>query len=273
MSIKIAINGFGRIGRLAFRQIFNDPEFEVAAINDLTSPEMLAYLLKYDSVQGGFNGTVSNDDHSITVDGKQITIYKEADPKALPWKQLGIDVVLECTGFYCSKDKAQAHIDAGAKNVIISAPAGSDLPTIVYNTNHEGITKLTESDIRNARELGCVVKLIGITRQKDDEIEAGVYPMLIPDSHPMASVNDVFNAVFVHGDAVDDVMGKCSIKEAYIQIRGREAWVVGMNISPYEKGNIFNKDPLRERKLLLHTDEIRKLAQQKIGRASCRERV
>jgi len=137
MSIKIAINGFGRIGRLAFRQIFNDPEFEVAAINDLTSPEMLAYLLKYDSVQGGFNGTVSNDDHSITVDGKQITIYKEADPKALPWKQLGIDVVLECTGFFASKAKSQAHLDAGASRVLISAPAGNDLPTIVYNVNHK----------------------------------------------------------------------------------------------------------------------------------------
>ena len=138
MSIKLAINGFGRIGRLAFRKVFDDKEFDVVAINDLTSPKMLAYLLKYDTVQGGYHGhTVDYSDTSITVDGKEITIYKEADAHNLPWGDLGVDVVLECTGFYTSKDKAQAHIDAGAKKVLISAPAGSDVPTIVYGTNHE----------------------------------------------------------------------------------------------------------------------------------------
>lgn len=139
--IKIAINGFGRIGRLAFRQIFEDESMEVVAINDLTEPEMLAHLLKYDSVQGRYKGhEVTFDEKSITVDGKVIPIYAEKDAKDLPWKELGVDIVLECTGFYTSKAKSQAHIDAGAKKVVISAPAGSDLKTIVYGTNHETLT-------------------------------------------------------------------------------------------------------------------------------------
>jgi len=139
MAVRVAINGFGRIGRLAFRQMFQAEGFEIVAINDLTSPEMLAYLLKYDSSQGRYAKaeTVTSSDHSITVDGQEIEIYKEADAHNLPWGDLDIDVVLECTGFYTSKAKAQAHIDAGAKKVVISAPAGNDLPTIVYNTNHE----------------------------------------------------------------------------------------------------------------------------------------
>ena len=138
MSIKVAINGFGRIGRLAFRKIFGDPEFEVVAINDLTKPEMLCYLLKYDSVQGPYRDhEVTCDDEAITVDGTRIRIYAEPDAKNLPWGELDVDVVLECTGFYASKAKSQAHIDAGAKKVLISAPAGNDLPTIVYGVNHE----------------------------------------------------------------------------------------------------------------------------------------
>ena len=142
MAVKVAINGFGRIGRLAFRQMFGAEGFEIVAINDLTSPEMLAHLLKYDSTQGKYAlaDKVSFDENSITVDGKKITIYAEAKAADLPWGQLGVDVVLECTGFYTSKDKAQAHIDAGAKHVIISAPAGNDLPTIVYNVNHQSLT-------------------------------------------------------------------------------------------------------------------------------------
>jgi glyceraldehyde 3-phosphate dehydrogenase len=142
MAVKVAINGFGRIGRLAFRQMFRAEGFEIVAINDLTSPDMLAYLLKYDSSQGRYAlaDKVSCTDHSIIVDGTEIEIYKEADASKLPWGDLDIDVVLECTGFYTSKAKAQAHIDAGAKNVIISAPAGSDLKTIVYNTNHKTLT-------------------------------------------------------------------------------------------------------------------------------------
>ena len=142
MSIKVAINGFGRIGRLAFRKIFDDEEFEVVAINDLTKPEMLAYLLKYDSVQGAYRGhTVEHGDDSITVDGKLIPVFSSADPAQLPWGKLDVDIVLECTGFFASKAKSQAHIDAGAKRVLISAPAGNDLPTIVYGVNHNILTK------------------------------------------------------------------------------------------------------------------------------------
>ena len=157
---KVAINGFGRIGRLAFRQMFEAEGYEVVAINDLTSPKMLAHLLKYDTAQGGFAGKYGEGKHtvsfkdavlaedgktvvtpgSITVDGKEITIYAKPNAAELPWGELGVDVVLECTGFYTSKAKASAHITAGAKKVVISAPAGNDLPTIVYNVNHKTLT-------------------------------------------------------------------------------------------------------------------------------------
>ena len=150
MAVKVAINGFGRIGRLAFRQMFGHEGSEIVAINDLTSPEMLAYLLKYDSTQGNDSRDheISAGEDSITVDGKTIKIYKEADANNLPWGELGVDVVLECTGFYTSKAKSQAHLNAGAKKVVISAPAGSDLKTIVYNVNHETLT--AEDDIISA---------------------------------------------------------------------------------------------------------------------------
>ncbi len=138
MAVKVAINGFGRIGRLAFRQMFGAEGYEVVAINDLTSPAMLAHLLKYDSAQGRYDGhTVEAKESSIVVDGKEIKIYAEADASKLPWGTLGVDVVLECTGFYVSKAKSQAHIDAGAKKVVISAPAGNDLPTIVFSVNED----------------------------------------------------------------------------------------------------------------------------------------
>ena len=142
MAVKVAINGFGRIGRLAFRQMFEHEGTEIVAINDLTAPKMLAHLLKYDSSQGKYKyaDKVSYGEDSITVNGKEIKIYKEADANNLPWGEIGVDVVLECTGFYTSKEKAQAHINAGAKKVVISAPAGNDLPTIVYNVNHETLT-------------------------------------------------------------------------------------------------------------------------------------
>ena len=141
MSVKVAINGFGRIGRLAFRQMFGAEGYEVVAINDLTSPKMLAHLLKYDTAQGRYDGhTVEAGEDSITVDGKVITIYKNANPAELPWGELGVDVVLECTGFFTSKDKASAHLEAGAKKVVISAPAGNDLKTIVYSVNEKTLT-------------------------------------------------------------------------------------------------------------------------------------
>ena len=161
MSVKVAINGFGRIGRLAFRQMFGAEGYEVVAINDLTKPEMLAHLLKYDTAQGGYCGRIGENLHTvdvkpavyaedgktvvtpgaIIVDGKEITIYATPHAADLPWGERGVDVVLECTGFYVSKAKSQAHIDAGAKKVVISAPAGNDLPTIVYNVNHKTLTK------------------------------------------------------------------------------------------------------------------------------------
>ena len=161
MAVKVAINGFGRIGRLAFRQMFDAEGYEVVAINDLTSPKMLAHLLKYDTAQGGYAGKYGEGKHTVSyiddvleedgktvkepgaivVDGKKITIYKKANAAELPWKALDVDVVLECTGFYVSKAKSQAHIDAGAKKVVISAPAGNDLPTIVYNVNHKSLAK------------------------------------------------------------------------------------------------------------------------------------
>ena len=149
MSVKVAINGFGRIGRLAFRQMFGAEGYDVVAINDLTKPSMLAHLLKYDTAQGGYCGkmgenlhTVEADDEAgtITVDGKTLKIYAKANAAELPWGEIGVDVVLECTGFYCSKDKSQAHIDAGAKKVVISAPAGNDLKTIVFSVNEDTLT-------------------------------------------------------------------------------------------------------------------------------------
>ena len=160
MAVKVAINGFGRIGRLAFRQMFGAEGYEVVAINDLTSPAMLAHLLKYDTAQGGYCGKMGEDLHTveskepvfeedgktvkvpgaIIVDGKEITIYAQPKAQDLPWGEIGVDVVLECTGFYVSKAKSQAHIDAGAKKVVISAPAGNDLPTIVYSVNEKTLT-------------------------------------------------------------------------------------------------------------------------------------
>ena len=149
MAVKVAINGFGRIGRLAFRQMFGAEGYEVVAINDLTKPSMLAHLLKYDTAQGGYCGkigeglhtvTADDDANTITVDGKTLQIYAKADANELPWGELGVDVVLECTGFYCSKDKSMAHINAGAKKVVISAPAGNDLKTIVFSVNNDTLT-------------------------------------------------------------------------------------------------------------------------------------
>ena len=161
--VKVAINGFGRIGRLAFRQMFGAEGYEVVAINDLTSPKMLAHLLKYDSAQGRYalGDTVSADDEAgtITVDGKTIKIYAEKNAADLPWGKIGVDVVLECTGFYTSKEKAQAHIDAGAKKVVISAPAGKDLPTIVYSVNEKTLTKDDKIISAASRTTNCLAPM------------------------------------------------------------------------------------------------------------------
>ena len=180
MAVKVAINGFGRIGRLAFRQMFGAEGYEVVAINDLTDPKMLANLLKYDTAQGGYCGkigeglhTVEADENSITVDGKKITIYAEKDAANLPWGELGVEVVLECTGFYCSKAKSQAHIDAGAKKVVISAPAGNDLPTIVFGVNEGTLTK--EDNISSAASCttNCLAPMADALN-KYAEIQSGI---------------------------------------------------------------------------------------------------
>ncbi|HUQ97348.1 MAG TPA: glyceraldehyde 3-phosphate dehydrogenase NAD-binding domain-containing protein, partial [Chitinophagaceae bacterium] len=137
MSVKVAINGFGRIGRLVYRQIYNMEGIDVVAVNDLTSPKVLAHLLKYDSAQGRFDGDVTSTENSIIVNGDEVTIYAQKDPAQIPWGKHGVDVVIESTGFFTDKAKAEAHLTAGAKRVVISAPATGDLKTIVFNVNHE----------------------------------------------------------------------------------------------------------------------------------------
>ncbi len=175
MAVKVAINGFGRIGRLAFRQMFGAEGYEIVAINDLTSPKMLAHLLKYDSAQGRYEkaDTVSAGEDSITVDGKTIKIYAKADANELPWGEIGVDVVLECTGFYTSKEKATAHINAGAKKVVISAPAGNDLPTIVYGVNE----KILSADDKIISAASCTTNCLApMAKALNDyaEIQSGI---------------------------------------------------------------------------------------------------
>ena len=172
--IKVAINGFGRIGRLAFRQMFELDGYEVVAINDLTSPDMLAHLLKYDTAQKRYEGhTVESREDYIIVDGKEIKIYKEADPKNLPWKELEVDVVLECTGFFTSKEKASAHIEAGAKKVVVSAPAGNDLPTVVYGVNEDIITSNDNVISGASCTTNCLAPMAN-TLNKFAPIESGI---------------------------------------------------------------------------------------------------
>ena len=180
MAVRVAINGFGRIGRLAFRQMFGAEGYEVVAINDLTDPAMLANLLKYDTAQGGYCGKIGENLHtveagegSIIVDGKEITIYAKPNAAELPWGELGVDVVLECTGFYTSKAKSQAHIDAGAKKVVISAPAGNDLKTIVYSVNEKTLT--ADDTIISAASCttNCLAPMAD-TLNKYAEIQSGI---------------------------------------------------------------------------------------------------
>ena len=175
MAVKVAINGFGRIGRLAFRQMFGAEGYEIVAINDLTSPTMLAHLLKYDSAQGRYAkaDTVFAGEDSITVDGKEIKIYAKPNAEELPWGEIGVDVVLECTGFYTTKEKAEAHIRAGAKKVVISAPAGKDLPTIVFGVN-ENILKPEDTVISAAScTTNCLAPMAN-TLNKYAPIESGI---------------------------------------------------------------------------------------------------
>ena len=166
MSVKVAINGFGRIGRLAFRLMHNDPEFEVVALNDSTDPTTLAHLLKYDTAQGRFDATVEVSEKGIVVNGKEIPIYSEPNPENLPWKDHGVDVVLECTGFFTEKEKAEAHIKAGAKHVVLSAPGKGDLKTVVFNVNHD-ILDGTETIISPAScTTNCLAPMAQVLHEK-----------------------------------------------------------------------------------------------------------
>ncbi len=174
-NVRVAINGFGRIGRLAFRQMFGAEGYDIVAINDLTEPKMLAHLLKYDSAQGRYalaDKVVAGED-SITVDGHEIRIYKEKDAVNLPWKKLDVDVVLECTGFYCSKEKSMAHITAGAKKVVISAPAGNDLPTIVYGVNEKTLTSKDTIISAASCTTNCLAPMANALN-KTAEIQSGI---------------------------------------------------------------------------------------------------
>ena len=182
MSVKVAINGFGRIGRLAFRQMFGAEGYDVVAINDLTKPSMLAHLLKYDTAQRGYCGTIGQNLHTvdaddeantITVDGKTLKIYAEADASKLPWGEIGVDVVLECIGFYCSKAKSQAHIDAGAKKVVISAPAGNDLKTVVFSVNEDVLTADDKIISAASCTTNCLAPMAD-TLNKYAEIQSGI---------------------------------------------------------------------------------------------------
>ena len=184
-TVKVGINGFGRIGRLAFRQMFDAEGYEVVAINDLMDAKMLAHLLKYDSAQGRYKYAeeVSYETYedaaekapkgAVIVKGKKISIYAEKDAKNIPWGELGVDVVLECTGFYCSKEKSQAHIDAGAKKVVISAPAGNDLKTIVYSVNENTLTKEDKIISAASCTTNCLAPMAN-TLNKLAEIRSGI---------------------------------------------------------------------------------------------------
>ncbi len=208
MAVRVAINGFGRIGRLAFRQMFGAEGYEVVAINDLTSPKMLAHLLKYDSSQGKYAlaDTVTAGEDSITVDGKTLKIYKEPDANNCPWGELKVDVVLECSGFYTSKEKAQAHINAGARKVVISAPAGNDLPTIVYNVNHETL-KASDTIISAA---SCTTNCLAPMAKALNDL-AGIKSGIMSTIHAYTGDQMILDGPQRKGDLRRSRAGACNI--------------------------------------------------------------
>ncbi len=194
-TVKVAINGFGRIGRLAYRKIYGQPGIEVVAINDLTSPKVLAHLLKYDSAQGRFEKNISHSDNSITVEGKEITVYAQKDPAQIPWKNHDVDVVLECTGFFTDKTKAEAHLAAGAKRVVISAPATGDLKTVVYNVNHN-ILDGSETVISGA---SCTTNCLAPMAQVLDE-QFGIELGIMTTIHAYTNDQNTLDAPHAKGD-------------------------------------------------------------------------
>lgn len=190
MAIKVAINGFGRIGRLAFRLMNEDPDFEIVALNDLTDAATLAYLLKYDTAQGRYmHDKITVDGDSIVVDGKPVKVYAQRDPEELPWGELGVEVVLECTGFFTSKEKAEKHIKAGAKKVVISAPAKGDLKTIVYNVNHLDLDG-TETVVSGA---SCTTNCLAPIAQVLDE-EFGIVKGFMTTVHAYTNDQNTLDA-------------------------------------------------------------------------------
>lgn len=196
MAVKVAINGFGRIGRLALRVMSeNKADFDIVAINDLTDAKTLAHLFKYDSAQGRFNGTIEVDEEGFIVNGDKIKVFAKADPKELPWKELDVDVVLECTGFFTSKEKAEAHILAGAKKVVISAPATGDLKTIVYNVNHN-ILDGTETIISGAScTTNCLAPMAKVLNDK-----FGIVEGLMTTIHAYTNDQNTLDAPHKKGD-------------------------------------------------------------------------
>ncbi len=195
MAIKVAINGFGRIGRLAFRVMNENPDFEIVALNDLTDADTLAYLLKYDTAQGRYKSdSVSVDGDNIVVDGKAIKVYAQRDPEDLPWGELGVEVVLECTGFFTAKDKAEKHIKAGAKKVVISAPAKGDVKTVVYNVNHD-ILDGTETVVSGA---SCTTNCLApIAKVLDDNF--GLVKGFMTTVHAYTNDQNTLDAPHVKG--------------------------------------------------------------------------
>ncbi len=256
MSVKVAINGFGRIGRLAFRQMFDAEGYEVVAINDLTDPKMLANLLKYDTAQGGYCGTIGQGLHtveagegSIIVDGKEITIYAKPNAAELPWGELGVDVVLECTGFYTSKAKSQAHIDAGAKKVVISAPAGKDLKTIVYSVNENTLT--ADDTIISAASCttNCLAPMAD-TLNKYAEIQSGIMStihaytgdqMILDGPHRKGDLRRAILTAVVKGDDVTVEGINAAMKAAASDSFGyNEDPIVSSDVIGMRYGSLFD---------------------------------
>ncbi len=259
MSVKVAINGFGRIGRLAFRQMFGAEGYEVVAINDLTDPKMLANLLKYDTAQKGYCGTIGENLHtveagenSIIVDGKEITIYAKANAAELPWGELGIDVVLECTGFYCSKAKSQAHIDAGAKKVVISAPAGKDLPTVVFSVN-EGVLTAEDTIISAASCTTNCLAPMADTLNKYAPIQSGIMSTIhayVPNSTGAAKaiglvIPELDGKLIGSAQRVPVPTGSTTILTAVV--KGTDVTVEGINAAMKAAASEsfgYNEDPI-----------------------------
>ena len=206
MAVKVAINGFGRIGRLALRQILKTNGIEVVAVNDLTPADMLVHLFKYDTTQGRFNGTIEQKEDAFIVNGKEIKVFAKPNPEELPWKDLGVDVVLECTGFFTSKEKAEAHVRAGARKVVISAPGGNDVKTVVFNVNHD-ILDGSETVISAAScTTNCLAPMAAVLQK-----QFGVVQGLMTTIHAYTGDQNTLDAPHRQGDKRRARAAACNI--------------------------------------------------------------